>query len=120
MKKLRRGRRQFLKDLAGSAALMSSLPAGVFTPTGSVREERSSQAAAATTAPAQIKFAVIGINHSHINSQVDAVLRGGGELVSVYAKEPDLLAAFAEALSAGEARAQRERDPRGLEPFSSS
>src|SRR4029078_8549079 len=34
------------------------------------------------------------INHSHVNSQTDAVIRGGGELVSVYAKEPDLLAAF--------------------------
>ena len=45
----------------------------------------------ATQKPApRIKFAVIGINHGHINSQVDAVMRGGGELVSVYAKEPDL------------------------------
>ena len=37
---------------------------------------------------------MIGINHYHIYSQVGAVLRGGGELVSVYAKEPDLVAAF--------------------------
>src|SRR5262249_16335928 len=42
----------------------------------------------------KIKFAVIGINHYHIYSQVDAVLRGGAELVSFYAKEPDLSAAF--------------------------
>jgi predicted dehydrogenase len=55
------GRRRFIKDLAGSAA---------------------------------VKFAVIGINHAHINGQVSAVLRGGGELTAVYAKEPDLLAAF--------------------------
>jgi predicted dehydrogenase len=41
-----------------------------------------------------LKFAVIGINHGHINSQVEAVTRGGGELVAVYAREPDLLAAF--------------------------
>jgi predicted dehydrogenase len=34
------------------------------------------------------------INHNHINSQVTAVLRGGGQLTSVYAKEPDLLAGF--------------------------
>ena len=46
-----------------------------------------------TPAP-KIKFAVIGINHNHINSQVAAVQRGGGELVSVYAKEPDLVTAF--------------------------
>ena len=42
----------------------------------------------------RIRFGVIGLNHSHINSQVTAVLRGGGALVAVYAKEPDLLAGF--------------------------
>jgi len=45
------------------------------------------------TAP-KIKIGVIGINHSHIYSQVEAVQRGGGELVSFYAKEDDLAAAF--------------------------
>jgi predicted dehydrogenase len=35
------------------------------------------------------------MNHGHINGQVRAVLKGGGELVSHYAKEPDLAAAFA-------------------------
>ena len=35
------------------------------------------------------------MNHAHINGMVDAVLRGGGELVAFYAKEPDLAAAFA-------------------------
>jgi predicted dehydrogenase len=43
---------------------------------------------------ARIKFSVIGLNHPHINSQTDAVVRGGGELIAVYAKEPDLAAAF--------------------------
>lgn len=42
-----------------------------------------------------IRFSVIGMNHNHIYGQVDAVMRGGGELVSFYAKEPDLVAAFA-------------------------
>jgi predicted dehydrogenase len=82
MKRSGIGRRKFIKDLAGSAAVMSALPI---------------QATAATPLRQQtprIKFAVIGINHSHINSQVGAVLRGGGELTAVYAKEPDLLAAF--------------------------
>ncbi|MEO6237624.1 MAG: Gfo/Idh/MocA family oxidoreductase [Vicinamibacterales bacterium] len=77
------GRRAFLKDVAGSAAVMSMLPAGA-------------RGATPLRQPApRIRFAVIGINHAHINSQVDAVLRGGGEFVSVYAKEPDLLDAFA-------------------------
>lgn len=44
---------------------------------------------------ARIRFSVIGINHGHIYGQVEAVIRGGGELVSFYAKEADLAAAFA-------------------------
>ncbi|MGE0129449.1 MAG: Gfo/Idh/MocA family protein [Blastocatellales bacterium] len=42
----------------------------------------------------RIKFSVIGLNHGHINGQTRAVIGGGGELVSFYAKEPDLVAAF--------------------------
>jgi predicted dehydrogenase len=74
-------RREFLRDLAGSAAALAIVPA-------------TAQAQPARTGPPKLRFAVIGINHSHINSQVNAVLRGGGELVSVFAKEPDLLAGF--------------------------
>ncbi len=44
--------------------------------------------------PPRIRFAAIGLNHGHINSQTDAVLQGGGELAWVYAKEPDLVAAY--------------------------
>jgi len=82
MTKPRVGRRDFLRDVAGSAAAISILP-----------RTSSAQTPAKTVSP-KLKFAVIGINHSHINSQVDAVLRGGGELVSVFAKEPDLVDAF--------------------------
>jgi predicted dehydrogenase len=42
----------------------------------------------------RIKFSVININHSHIYGMIEAVTRGGGQLVSFYAKEPDLVAAF--------------------------
>ncbi len=42
----------------------------------------------------RIRFAVIGLNHGHINGQTNAVLRGGGELISFYAKEPELSADF--------------------------
>jgi predicted dehydrogenase len=34
------------------------------------------------------------LNHGHIYSQTDAVIRGGGELVACFAKEADLLAEF--------------------------
>ncbi|MEX2230857.1 MAG: Gfo/Idh/MocA family oxidoreductase [Cyclobacteriaceae bacterium] len=41
-----------------------------------------------------VRFSAIGLNHGHINGQVETVIRGGGELVSFYAIEPDLIAAF--------------------------
>jgi predicted dehydrogenase len=72
------GRREFLKEVAGSAAMLSILP----------------QTPAPRPGGPLLKFGVIGINHNHINSQVNAVLRAGGELTAVYAKEPDLLAGF--------------------------
>ncbi len=76
-------RRQFLKDSAKAAtglALMSALP---------------QTAKAERVIEPKIKFSVININHNHIYGMVDAVTRGGGQLVSFYAKEPDLIAAFA-------------------------
>ena len=74
-------RRAFLRDMAGSAALLSVAPAA------------TGPAIAKGRAPS-IRFAVIGINHGHINSQVTAMVRAGGELVSVFAKEDDLRADF--------------------------
>ena len=44
--------------------------------------------------PNRIKFAVININHSHINSMTEAIKRGGGELVALYAKEPELIVEY--------------------------
>lgn len=43
----------------------------------------------------RIKFSVIGINHGHIYGMVDAVTRGGGQLVAFFAKEDNLAADFA-------------------------
>jgi predicted dehydrogenase len=43
----------------------------------------------------RIRFGVIGMNHGHIYGMVDTVVRGGGELVSFQANEPDLAAEFA-------------------------
>jgi predicted dehydrogenase len=41
-----------------------------------------------------MRFSVIGINHDHIFGMVNALIKGGGELVSVYVKEPELLKSF--------------------------
>jgi predicted dehydrogenase len=76
--------------------------AGVAALTGKPRRVRAADAGASAAVqaktpprPARIKFAVIGVNHSHVNRQVAALTRGGGELVGFYAKEPELAAAFA-------------------------
>src|SRR5687768_14303052 len=42
-----------------------------------------------------VKFSVIGLNHGHIYGQTEAMIRGGGQLVSFYGKESDLAEAFA-------------------------
>ena len=43
-----------------------------------------------------IKFAAIGLNHSHIYGQVNLLLREGAELVAFHSPEDDLAAQFAE------------------------
>ncbi len=75
-------RRKFLKNTAATAtglALLNAIP---------------KPGIAAIQPETKIRFSVININHSHIGSMVNAVIRGGGQLVSVFAKEPDLLANF--------------------------
>ena len=44
---------------------------------------------------ARLRFGVVGVNHAHIYGMVAATQRGGGELVSFHAKEPELAAEFA-------------------------
>jgi len=92
-------RRDFLKTAVGSAAAMAALPdttagwAGGSSEKNRVRPDRVTGPSREPPTP-RIRFAVIGINHPHIYSQVGAVQRGGGELVSVFVQEPDLLADF--------------------------
>ena len=84
MKNIIFNRRRFMTDTAKAAtsiALLSSFPLNA--------------KAKQLTAEPKIRFSVININHNHIYGMVDAVTRGGGQLVSFYAKEPDLVAAFA-------------------------
>ena len=82
-------RRDLMKTSAG---LVAALAATTLTPSvlsASVHTARRGRPAA------RIRFGVIGINHSHIYGQVDLTVRGGGEFVAFYAREPDLRAAFA-------------------------
>ncbi len=81
---MKTSRRDFLNaSLAGTAALAV---------TGAVGRPSAQQPAAP---PGRVRFGVIGLNHSHINGQVETVRRSGGTLVSFFAKEPELAAAFA-------------------------
>ncbi|MCB0645504.1 MAG: Gfo/Idh/MocA family oxidoreductase [Saprospiraceae bacterium] len=57
----------------------------------------------------RIKIGVIGINHSHIYGMARSVIRGGAELVSFYAKEDDLAAAFTKAFPNAK-RAKEEKE----------
>lgn len=95
MKKSDNQRRNFLKESAASAAGLISIPMLSTDSFGHIKMEKVTPSPLIQYETPRIKFAVIGMNHGHIYGQVEAVIRGGGQLVSYYAKEPDLIAAFA-------------------------
>lgn len=78
--------------LKGTAAAAAGLAAAAVLPGRLI-------AAAVPGAPVPgapaVRFGVVGISHGHIYGMVDAVARGGGELVSFHSDEPELAAAFA-------------------------
>ncbi|HEX5171666.1 MAG TPA: Gfo/Idh/MocA family oxidoreductase [Cyclobacteriaceae bacterium] len=91
-------RRKFLKNSLTAAAglAMATLPDKATASLSNIKMEKSTGVPGnERTAAPRIRFAAVGLNHGHIYGQVEAVIRGGGELVSYYAKEPDLAAAFA-------------------------
>lgn len=80
-------RREAVRATAGLVAGLAA--------TGTVASELVAQGPPIRPAAApRLRFSVIGINHSHIYSQVGATIRGGGELVSFWAPEDDLAAGF--------------------------
>ena len=87
-------RRKFIKNSVSTAASLLMLPAIPSEAIASVSNQLAEEKSDEKPEAARIKFSVIGINHGHIYGQVEAVVRGGGELVSFYAKEADLAAAF--------------------------
>ncbi len=91
MKDAQLNRRRFLRNTAKTAGGMLLLPAfaNAAMDTFPETEDRLMP-----PAEPRIRFSVININHGHIYGMADAVTRGGGQMVSFYAKEPDLVAAF--------------------------
>ncbi len=92
-------RRAFLRGVSASMAACSMAPASLAaqtpTPTmaGAATVERQ-VAQPRWEGPPRLKFGVIGLNHGHITGMTDAVMRGGGEVAWVYAKEPALVEQF--------------------------
>ena len=82
-------------DVSRRSVLMAGVPgaAMAFQPSAQVHEVTVAGKPPAKPEHA-IKFAVIGIDHNHINGITDAVKRGGGELVKVHSTNQAALADF--------------------------
>jgi predicted dehydrogenase len=82
----------------GSAGLSTALPITAFGASpfaGRFVEEIAQDAPGADAKPTHsVRFSVAGMSHDHIYGMVEAMIRGGGVLVSVYAAEPERGAAF--------------------------
>ena len=103
MTSIRNDRRSFLKSSVVTVA------AGAWAWALPARVARAQAETPALQRPPRLRFGVIGLNHGHIYSQVAATIAGGGELVSFYAKEPDLVEAFAKRYPQAKlARSERE------------
>lgn len=79
--------RRLLLQVAGSTAF-------AFQSTGQVTQEVAAGLPQQPTPAHTIRFAVIGLDHSHINGITDTMRRSGGELVSVHSSNSEALAAF--------------------------
>lgn len=85
-------RRNFLKNsLASTAGLV--LSSGLVTEIAAKTASIEAPYIYKNVEPS-IRFSVIGLNHGHIYGMTEAIIRGGGELVAVYAKEPELMAGY--------------------------
>jgi predicted dehydrogenase len=97
-------RRKFITASAAGLVTLSAMPS-----VKAITEERNRSGAEMIQSKPRLRFSVIGINHDHIHGQVGATIRGGGEFVAFYAKEPDLAAAFAKRYpNVKQARSQQE------------
>ena len=79
---------------AGFAAAMASDVFAQSTPRPKARAGRGAPREADASARHRIRFAVIGLDHSHIYGMTDALIRGGGTLVAMHAADPAQVAPF--------------------------
>ena len=79
---------------AGLAATLAGEAFAQSTGAGNGVSEVAAPSAPEPTAKDRIRFSVIGLDHSHIYAMTDALIRGGGTLVAVYAADPAQLTPF--------------------------
>ena len=88
-----------MKTMSRRDVVKASVAAAASVATSRMALPENVSAAVRTTprgqAPAKLRFSVAGTNHNHIFGMTDAVIRGGGELVSFHEAEPALAAEFA-------------------------
>jgi predicted dehydrogenase len=90
-------RRKFIKQSLALATGFgaTTLPEHLYGASVNRITEEAGNHPTAASQKASIRFSTIGLNHGHIYSQTEAMIRAGGELVMFYAKEPDLVEAYA-------------------------
>jgi predicted dehydrogenase len=88
-------RRDFLQ-LAGLGGMFSAVASQALAQgaSGAFTVDPANTAKAEIKPKHSIQFAAIGLDHAHIYGMVNALQRGGGELVSFYATDPAQIAEF--------------------------
>lgn len=92
---MKANRRNFLKQSIAMAAGLGAtvLPSDLYSNPIKI-ENNNFEVDKKIKRKASIRFSVIGLNHGHIYSQTDAMIRSGGEFVAFYAKESELAEAY--------------------------
>jgi predicted dehydrogenase len=88
-------RRNFLKKSASTAAGMMAVPLFNKNDFGYYKTETVQALPHPIYVAPRLRFSVIGMNHGHIYGQIEAIKEGGGQLISYFAKEGNLIAEFA-------------------------
>ena len=81
-------------DVSRRSLLMAGMPGAALAFSPASVQEVTVPASPPAKPEHSIRFAVIGIDHNHINGITDALKRGGGELVKVHSTNLPALAAF--------------------------
>jgi predicted dehydrogenase len=79
---------------AGLAATLAGSALAQSTTQGNAVSESGAPTGPDPSARHRIRFAVIGLDHSHIYAITDALIRGGGTLAAVHAADPAQLVPF--------------------------